>query len=112
MLVLCHDLFIKRPDILEKWQERYKYILIDEFQDINKVQYDVIRMLALPQNNLFIVGDDDQSIYKFRGARPEIMLGFERLSKCEESAVDINYRSTKAIVKRRKNHSEKIETDM
>ncbi len=99
MLVLCHDLFIKRPDILEKWQERYKYILIDEFQDINKVQYDVIRMLALPQNNLFIVGDDDQSIYKFRGARPEIMLGFEKdYPNAKKVLLDINYRSTKAIV--------------
>ena len=78
MLVLCYDLFVKRPDILKKWQERYAYILIDEFQDINQVQYDVIRMLAAPQNNLFIVGDDDQSIYKFRGAKPEIMLGFKK----------------------------------
>ena len=99
MLVLCHELFTQRPDILKKWQERYSYILIDEFQDINKVQYDVIRMLALPQNNLFIVGDDDQSIYKFRGARPEIMLGFEKdYPNAKKVLLDINYRSTKAIV--------------
>lgn len=99
MLVLCYELFIKRPDILKKWQERYSYILIDEFQDINKVQYDVIRMLALPQNNLFIVGDDDQSIYKFRGARPEIMLGFEKdYPNVKKVLLDVNYRSTKAIV--------------
>ena len=99
MLVLCHELFTKRPDILKKWQERYSYILIDEFQDINKVQYDVIRMLALPQNNLFIVGDDDQSIYKFRGARPEIMLGFEKdYPNAKKVLLDVNYRSTKAIV--------------
>lgn len=99
MLVLCYELFIKRPDILKKWQERYSYILIDEFQDINKVQYDVIRMLALPQNNLFIVGDDDQSIYKFRGARPEIMLGFEKdYLNVKKVLLDVNYRSTKAIV--------------
>lgn len=99
MLVLCYELFTKRPDILKKWQERYSYILIDEFQDINKVQYDVIRMLALPQNNLFIVGDDDQSIYKFRGARPEIMLGFEKdYPNVKKVLLDVNYRSTKAIV--------------
>lgn len=99
MLVLCYELFIKRPDILKKWQERYSYILIDEFQDINKVQYDVIRMLALPENNLFIVGDDDQSIYKFRGARPEIMLGFEKdYPNVKKVLLDVNYRSTKAIV--------------
>lgn len=99
MLVLCHDLFVKRPDILKKWQNRYSYILIDEFQDINKVQYDVIRMLAAPKNNLFIVGDDDQSIYRFRGARPEIMLGFKKdYPSAKEILLDVNYRSTKAVV--------------
>ena len=99
MLVLCYDLFKKRPDILKKWQQRYTYILIDEFQDINQVQYDVIRMLAAPQNNLFIVGDDDQSIYKFRGARPEIMLGFKKeYEDAKEILLDVNYRSTKNIV--------------
>ena len=99
MLVKCHELFVKRPDILKKWQGRYSYILIDEFQDINKVQYDVIRMLAHPQDNIFIVGDDDQSIYKFRGARPEIMLGFMKdYKKAKQILLDINYRSTKAIV--------------
>ena len=75
MLVLVYELFKKRPDILSMWQRKFRYILIDEFQDINQVQYDVIRMLAAPENNLFIVGDDDQSIYRFRGARPDIMLG-------------------------------------
>lgn len=99
MLVLCYDLFVKRPDILRKWQERYAYILIDEFQDINQVQYDVIRMLAAPQNNLFIVGDDDQSIYKFRGAKPEIMLGFKKdYENVKEILLDVNYRSTKNVV--------------
>ena len=99
MLVLCYDLFVKRPDILKKWQERYAYILIDEFQDINRIQYDVIRMLAAPQNNLFIVGDDDQSIYKFRGAKPEIMLGFKKdYENVKEILLDVNYRSTKNVV--------------
>lgn len=119
MLVLCYELFTKRPDILKKWQERYKYILIDEFQDINQVQYDVIRMLAAPENNLFIVGDDDQSIYKFRGARPEIMLGFRKdFEKVKEILLDVNYRSTKNIVygaqkviqKNRKRYEKKIVT--
>ena len=59
MLVLVYELFKKRPDILSMWQRKFRYILIDEFQDINQVQYDVIRMLAAPENNLFIVGDDD-----------------------------------------------------
>ena len=99
MLVLTYELFKKRPDILELWQKKYKYILIDEFQDINKVQYDVIRMLAAPENNLFIVGDDDQSIYQFRGARPEIMLNFPNdYPDTKRILLDVNYRSTKAIV--------------
>lgn len=99
MLVLTYELFQKRPDILEMWQKKYKYILIDEFQDINKVQYDVIRMLAAPENNLFIVGDDDQSIYQFRGARPEIMLNFPNdYPNTKRILLDVNYRSTKAIV--------------
>ena len=70
MLIWCRKLFLERPDLLAKWQEKYHYVLVDEFQDINQVQYDVIRMLAAPENNLFIVGDDDQSIYGFRGAKP------------------------------------------
>lgn len=99
MLVLTYELFQKRPDILKMWQRKYKYILIDEFQDINKVQYDVIRMLAAPENNLFIVGDDDQSIYQFRGARPEIMLNFPKdYQDAKQILLDVNYRSTKAIV--------------
>ena len=99
MLVLTYELFQKRPDILNMWQKKYKYILIDEFQDINKVQYDVIRMLAAPENNLFIVGDDDQSIYQFRGARPEIMLNFPNdFPDTKRILLDVNYRSTKAIV--------------
>lgn len=99
MLVLTYQLFMERPDILKMWQKKYRYILIDEFQDINRVQYDVIRMLAAPEDNLFIVGDDDQSIYGFRGARPEIMLGFgEDYPGTREIVLDVNYRSTKAIV--------------
>lgn len=99
MLLYCYELFVKRPDILKKWQQRYSYILIDEFQDINKIQYDVIRMLALPQNNVFVVGDDDQSIYGFRGSKPEIMLNFEKdYSDAQKVVMDVNYRSTSNIV--------------
>ncbi len=99
MLLMCHELLSKRPDILALWQKRFKYILIDEFQDINQVQYDIIKMLALPENNLFIVGDDDQSIYRFRGAKPEIMLNFKSdFSNPSIVKLDINYRSTKNIV--------------
>ena len=99
MLVLTYQLFAERPDILKQWQKKYRYILVDEFQDVNVVQYDVIRMLAEPDNNLFIVGDDDQSIYGFRGARPEIMLNFPKdFPGAKEIILDVNYRSTKANV--------------
>ena len=73
MLLYCYQLFTKRKDILSAWQKRFPYILVDEFQDINGLQYDIVRLLAEPGKNLFIVGDDDQSIYHFRGARPEII---------------------------------------
>ncbi|MFV0343635.1 MAG: ATP-dependent helicase [Anaerocolumna sp.] len=99
MLVICYDLLTQRPDILAIWQKKYQYILIDEFQDINKVQYDIIKLLALPSNNLFVVGDDDQSIYRFRGAKPEIMLNFEKdYPEGKKNLLDINYRSTDQII--------------
>ncbi len=99
MLVMTYQLFQKRMDLLKKWQKKFRYILIDEFQDINQVQYEVIRMLANPENNLFVVGDDDQSIYQFRGARPEIMLGFrEDYPDSKQIVLDMNYRSTKTIL--------------
>lgn len=99
MLVLTYQLFVNRPDVLRMWQKKYKYILVDEFQDVNQVQYDVICMLAAQENNLFIVGDDDQSIYQFRGARPDIMLNFSKdYPETKQYVLDVNYRSTKAIV--------------
>lgn len=99
MLVVTYELFKARADILAGWQKRYRYILIDEFQDINLIQYEIIRMLALPENNLFIVGDDDQSIYGFRGAKPEIMLNFKNhYPDCKEILLDYNYRSDRRIV--------------
>ena len=99
MMVLCLELFTERKDILSAWQRRYRYILIDEFQDINRLQYEIVRMLAKPEDNLFIVGDDDQSIYRFRGAKPEIMLGFERdYPGTGRILLDVNYRSTEEIV--------------
>ncbi len=99
MLVKCCQLFEKRPDILVKWQQRFRYILVDEFQDINQAQYDVIKMLAAPSNHLFVVGDDDQSIYGFRGARPGIMQEFVKdYPGAAKIVLDVNYRSTEHIV--------------
>ena len=100
MLIQCRDLFMKRPDILKKWQEKFQYILVDEFQDVNQAQYDVVRMLAAPQDNLFVVGDDDQSIYGFRGAKPGIMMEFMKdYPKARQILLDVNYRSSGYIVK-------------
>ncbi len=99
MLIYCYELFSQRKDILEQWQRQFSYILIDEFQDINRVQYEIVKMLAKPEDNLFIVGDDDQSIYGFRGAKPELMLGFEQVyPEAERIILDINYRSCSCIV--------------
>ena len=99
MLVMCHALFTQRKDILAAWQGKYKYILVDEFQDINRLQYEIVKMLALPENNLFIVGDDDQSIYRFRGAKPELMLGFEKdYPGAARILLGTNYRSRAPIV--------------
>ncbi|MBQ2981014.1 MAG: ATP-dependent helicase [Lachnospiraceae bacterium] len=100
MLVMCYDLLVKRPDILKMWQDKYQYILIDEFQDICRVQYEVIKLLAKPQDNIFIVGDDDQSIYRFRGAKPEIMFQFKKdYEDAEQICLSTNYRSTDEIIK-------------
>lgn len=99
MVLLCRDLLLSRPETLKIWQERFRYILIDEFQDICPLQYEVIRLLAKPQDNLFIVGDDDQSIYGFRGARPEIMLHFKKeYPEAEQVLLNVNYRSRRDIV--------------
>lgn len=99
MLVMCYQLFQERKDILTACRKKYQYILIDEFQDINRVQYEVVKLLALPENNLFVVGDDDQSIYRFRGAKPELMLGFPKdYPETRQVLLDVNYRSTPQIV--------------
>ena len=99
MLLSCYELFDKRKDILRAWQQKFRYILVDEFQDINQLQYDIVRLLAEPENNLFIVGDDDQSIYHFRGARPEIMLNFTKdYPGAEKVVLDVNYRCSKRIL--------------
>lgn len=101
MLLYCYELFTERKDILAAWQKKFPYILVDEFQDINRLQYDIVKLLAAPLNNLFIVGDDDQSIYHFRGARPEIMLNFTKdYPKAETVLLNVNYRCSKNILER------------
>lgn len=95
----CCLLLCENHTILEQWRELYKYILIDEFQDINRIQMNIIELLASPLNNIFVVGDDDQSIYGFRGARPEIMIEFkDYYPEAELIVLDVNYRSTQSII--------------
>ncbi len=102
MLVYTWELFSERKDILAAWQNKYRYILIDEFQDINKLQFDIVKLLAGERRNLFVVGDDDQSIYRFRGAKPELMLHFkDDFPEARMVLLDVNYRSQANIV----NHS-------
>ncbi len=99
MLVYCYELLSQRDDILGLWQQQFRYILIDEFQDICLVQYDVMKLLAAPENHIFIVGDDDQSIYGFRGAKPDIMKQFLKdFSGAKKCTLDINYRCAAPIV--------------
>lgn len=101
MLVYTYELFAERPDILALWQKRYPYILVDEFQDINRIQYEIVKMLAAPRNNLFVVGDDDQSIYRFRGATPGIMQSFTKdYPKSVQITLDMNYRCAPDIVEK------------
>lgn len=99
MVLQCYYLLQKDQELLEYYQKKIQYILIDEFQDINNLQYEVIKMIARPRDNLFVVGDDDQSIYGFRGANPEIMRRFlSDYPSAKQIFLSINYRSTKSIV--------------
>jgi len=99
MLLYTFELFDQRKDILSAWQKKYRYILIDEFQDVNQLQYDTVRMLAAPLDNLFVVGDDDQSIYRFRGAKPEIMLHMPKdYGNLEIVKLGYNYRCPREVV--------------
>lgn len=99
MQLLCYELLSKRPDILALWQKKFTYILVDEVQDTNALQYRLTKLLALPENNLMMVGDDDQSIYRFRGARPEIMLSFSKdFPEGKRILLNVNYRSGRQIV--------------
>ncbi|MCR5468665.1 MAG: ATP-dependent helicase [Lachnospiraceae bacterium] len=98
MLTMTYELFDQRKDILSAWQNRFEYILVDEFQDVNKLQYDITSMLAGDKANLFMVGDDDQSIYRFRGADPKIMLNVQNdFKNLKTVKLSKNYRSPSNI---------------
>ena len=99
ILTVTVELFTQFPEILEKYQKRYKYIMVDEYQDTNHVQFRLVSLLSQAHHNLCVVGDDDQSIYKFRGANIENILGFEsRFDGAVVIKLEQNYRSTKNIL--------------
>lgn len=99
MILMCYELLSKRMDYRMAWQNKYRYILIDEFQDINKAQYDTIKLIAGKKANLFAVGDDDQSIYGFRGSKPDIMLGLkDDYVDVAQINLNVNYRCSSEIV--------------
>ncbi|MDR7239834.1 UvrD-helicase domain-containing protein [Neobacillus drentensis] len=99
MLIGCYQLFVSTPSLLEQYQERFHYFLIDEFQDINKVQYELIKLLSGKHKNVCAVGDDDQAIYSFRGSDPSYLLEFEKdFPYAKIVTLDQNYRSSHEIV--------------
>ena len=100
MLVMAKDILDNEPEVLLYLKNRYSYIQVDEYQDTNYIQRDIIYKLAGKEGNLAVVGDDDQSIYMFRGARPEIMLNFSKdYPECKVIHMSTNYRSLKEIIK-------------
>ncbi len=100
MLVQCYELLSNDKQLQNYWRERFQYILVDEFQDINKAQYECIRLLVKKRANLFVVGDDDQSIYCFRGARPDFLLDFPKdFADTQKVILHTNYRSTEKIIR-------------
>ena len=93
MLKMCYELLTERPDILERIREMYPFVMVDEYQDTNRIQYEILKLIVHPRDNFFAVGDDDQSIYGFRGARPDIMLSFKKeFPQGEMITLSVNYR--------------------
>ncbi|WP_070119716.1 UvrD-helicase domain-containing protein [Bacillus marinisedimentorum] len=99
MLSGCYELLSENKELLEKYQQRFQYFLIDEFQDINRIQYDIIKLLSSHTGNVCAVGDDDQSIYGFRGSEPAYILNFPRdFANTRTVTLDQNYRSAHPVV--------------
>lgn len=99
LLLKTYDLFSKFPEVLKKYADKFKYVLVDEFQDTNLIQYKIIRMLTIESRNIFVVGDDDQSIYSFRGTNYENMQLFKKdFSEFKMFYLTQNYRSPQSIL--------------
>lgn len=100
LMTACLRLLQEEPQTLSAWQARFHYILVDEFQDISPIQYEIVRLLAAPEDNLFVVGDDDQSIYGFRGASPDSMKRFMAdFGQAKQILLDVNFRCHGDIVR-------------
>jgi DNA helicase II / ATP-dependent DNA helicase PcrA len=100
LIFYTYELFAKRPAILKHYQEQFKYILVDEFQDTNTAQYELVKLLAGAHGNITVVGDDDQSIYKFRGASLSNIMQFRKdFSAAKSVVLNQNYRSTPRVLK-------------
>ncbi len=100
MLTKCYELLTNKPMVLKNLRNIFQYILIDEFQDINNIQFEIIKLLSGPDENLFVVGDDDQSIYSFRGADPKFILKFDKIyNDAKKIVLDLNYRSQENIIR-------------
>ena len=99
LIMLTVELFQKRPEVLQNYQNRFTYIMVDEYQDTNTAQFELVRLLAEGSRNLCVVGDDDQSIYKFRGANIRNILDFEKVyPEAKVVRLEQNYRSTQNIL--------------
>lgn len=99
MMIICKRLLVSDENVLSYWRNKYRYFMIDEFQDSSCMQFEIIKMLCRPLDNICVVGDDDQSIYSFRGALPDCLRNFERdYENCKTVSLNINYRSTDEIV--------------
>lgn len=99
ILLDAYHLLKNHPGLLHTLQGRFQFILCDEWQDTNPIQYELIKMLAAPQNNLFVVGDDDQTIFEFNGADSSIILNFSKnFQETKTYYLNVNYRSTTSIV--------------
>ncbi len=100
-MIFAYRIFRQYPDILERFRQRYPYLCVDEAQDTSKIQHAILRLLAAPGNNIFIVGDEDQSIYGFRAAWPQALLEFSQTYPgAKVLLMEHNYRSTRSIVER------------
>ena len=99
LMLCCYQLLKDNAEVRERWQKQFPYILIDECQDMNVLQYEILKFLTGPERNVFMVGDDDQSVYRFRGARVELMKRFlDEFKPVVQIQLDMNFRSTKGIV--------------